>query len=96
LAQHNDMYGKVKAKWPADKGRLKLIAILVLLLVIIVVGFQNREDITTRILFFTITMPGFVLLMITALFGFIIGVLFSLHFLGRANGERQVKKELRE
>ncbi|MGD9106786.1 MAG: LapA family protein [Desulfobacterales bacterium] len=58
--------------------RAKMIGILVLALFIGIVVLQNTERVQTNILFLTITMPRAVLLFLTALIGFIIGVLSSL------------------
>jgi lipopolysaccharide assembly protein A len=75
-----------------DMDKLKLISVLVLAAFIIIVSLQNTADVSTRILFFTVTMPRFVLLLITAVFGFIIGVLFSLHFLDKPDRKRLEEK----
>jgi len=66
--------------------RVKMIGILVLALSIGIVVLQNTESVQTNILFFTIIMPRAVLLFLTALFGFIIGLLASLSF-GRKKSE---------
>jgi uncharacterized integral membrane protein len=66
------------------KDKLKLIGFLFLAGFIIIVSMQNRADVSVRILFLSVTMPRFLLLLTTALFGFITGVLFSLHFLGKS------------
>lgn len=58
--------------------RAKMIGILVLALSVGIVVLQNTESVQTKILFFTFTMPRAVLLFLTALIGFIIGVLSSL------------------
>ncbi len=58
--------------------RAKMIGILVLALFIGIVLLQNTESVQTKILFFSFTMPRAVLLFLTALIGFIIGVLSSL------------------
>jgi uncharacterized integral membrane protein len=50
-----------------------LLAILVAIMVV-----QNREPVTTHLLFATIVMPHAVLLFITAAAGFILGVLLTL------------------
>ena len=68
-----------------DRNRLKLIGISLFTLALVIIGLQNTDPVYTRILFFTVTMPRVVLLLITALLGFVIGVLFSLHFLGRTD-----------
>lgn len=56
-----------------DKVRLALAALAALILIILIL--QNTEDVETRILFVTVVMPRAVLIAITALFGFVIGVL---------------------
>ncbi len=58
------------------KGWLILLLILAILLVIIII--QNREPVQTHFLFITVEMPQILLLLITACFGFAIGVLVSL------------------
>jgi len=58
--------------------RTKMIGILVLALFIGIVLLQNTGSVQTKILFFSFTMPRAVLLFLTALIGFIIGVLASL------------------
>ena len=58
--------------------RAKMIGILVLALFVGIIVLQNTERVQTHILFLSITMPRAVLLFLTALIGFIIGVLSSL------------------
>lgn len=58
--------------------RIKLIGIGVLVLLIIIVVFQNTERVDTKLLFFTITMPRALLLAATAAIGFIVGLMSSL------------------
>jgi len=58
------------------KGWLILLLILAVLLVIIII--QNREPVRTHFLFITVEMPNILLLLITACFGFAIGILVSL------------------
>lgn len=53
-----------------------IIATLVILLVVVVL--QNTEPTRTRILFFSFTMPRALLLLMTALLGFAVGILSSL------------------
>ena len=55
----------------------KLIIIVAISIVAAIVMFQNRQSVETDILFIKITMPRFVLLAITALAGFVVGVLFA-------------------
>ena len=60
--------------------RAKMIGILVLALSVLIVLLQNTESVQTNILFFSFTMPRAVLLFLTALVGFIIGLLSALSF----------------
>ncbi|MFC1516465.1 lipopolysaccharide assembly protein LapA domain-containing protein [Thermodesulfobacteriota bacterium] len=66
--------------------RVKLVGIVVLALLIGIVVLQNTESVETNILFFTITMPRALLLFLTALIGFIIGLLSSLRLGGKKSG----------
>ena len=58
--------------------KIKLWAALVLVALILVVVFQNREPVATRFLFATIIMPRAALLSITLLIGVAVGMLVSL------------------
>ena len=62
--------------------KLKLVAALVLALLVIILILQNTESTETHFLFITVTMPRAVLLLLTTLVGFALGVLTSL-ILGR-------------
>ncbi|MFH2219665.1 MAG: lipopolysaccharide assembly protein LapA domain-containing protein [Pseudomonadota bacterium] len=66
--------------------RAKLVGITVLALFIAIVVLQNTESVETKILFFTLTMPRALLLFLTALTGFIIGLLSSLRLGGKKQG----------
>ena len=55
----------------------KLIIIAILAILAAIVIFQNTESVKTRILFISITMPRFILLAVTGLVGFAIGVLMA-------------------
>ncbi len=54
--------------------RVKLIVALVLAVLLIIIIFQNTETVETRILFFKIGMPRFLLLLVAMLIGFAIGL----------------------
>ena len=56
-------------------NKTKLIIAAVLAVLAIVIIAQNTEPVETRVLFATVTMPRFVLLLITALLGFAAGFL---------------------
>ena len=59
------------------KKNARLIAAAIVALLILIVVLQNLDQAPTRILFFTITMPRALLLFITLLIGFVIGLLFA-------------------
>ena len=54
--------------------RLKLIVALVLTVLLVIIMFQNRATVETKILFVKIEMPRFLLLLVTMLIGFAIGL----------------------
>ncbi len=58
--------------------KAKLVAALVLALLGVALIVQNAEPVETRLLFFTLTMPRAVLLLLTTLVGFVLGVLACL------------------
>jgi uncharacterized integral membrane protein len=60
--------------------RFKLISIAILTILGIIIILQNTEQVETRLLFLSITMPRAILLMCTTLIGFALGVLVSLFF----------------
>jgi len=70
--------------------RFKLVSIAVLIVLGIIIILQNTQPVETRILFMTITMPRAILLLVTTLIGFALGVLVSFFF-QRKKGQRQVK-----
>lgn len=57
-------------KWP----KLRLTAVVILAVLAVVVTFQNRDNVSTRLLFVTIQMPHAILLFATLAIGFAIGV----------------------
>ena len=63
--------------------RVKLIAGLVLVAVILVVVFQNKQPVETKLLFLTLTMPRAALLGLTMLIGIAVGILVTLGLSGR-------------
>jgi len=63
-----------------DMKRFKLISIAILTLLGIIIILQNTEQVETRLLFLSITMPRAILLMGTTLIGFALGILISLFF----------------
>jgi len=65
-----------------------IVALIAILVVIIV--FQNTETVRTRLLFASIEMPRALLLIITLIVGFAVGVVTTLAMLGRRRaGEKE-------
>ena len=63
----------------------KLILIVILIIIAAVLVIQNTKPVNTHILFFTITMPRAVLLLLMTLIGFVIGVFTVFHYIGKRN-----------
>ena len=68
----------------------KLILIVILIIIAAVLVIQNTKPVNTHILFFTITMPRAVLLLLMTLIGFVIGVFTVFHYIGKRN-QREIK-----
>jgi len=58
--------------------RWKLITLVVLVFLAVVIVWQNRSPVATKILFVTVTMPLAVLLFITVAMGFVAGVMVGM------------------
>ena len=67
----------------------KLIIIGLLILFAAVVTIQNTQTVHTHLLFFTISMPRAVLLLLMILIGFAIGVFTVFHYFGKQNQSEQ-------
>lgn len=59
-------------------AKVKLFSVLALILLVLIVVFQNTEPVQTKFLFAQLTMPRAALLAITMLIGVAVGVLVSL------------------
>jgi len=55
--------------------KVKLILIIIILLIALVVSLQNTEAVETKFLLLTVTMPRFLLLLMTFTLGFIGGMI---------------------
>lgn len=55
--------------------RAKVIAAAILAVLLIIVVVQNRQPVVTHILFITITMPRALLLLVSTLVGFALGLI---------------------
>ncbi|MHC4846066.1 MAG: LapA family protein [Planctomycetota bacterium] len=71
---------------PIWKRPRVVLGVLLAVLTIITV-LQNTEDVSTRILFFTVTMPRAVLLFVTLLVGFILGMVVATRLDPRAKAK---------
>lgn len=58
-------------------ARLKLILILIVLLLIAIIAFQNREPVTVSLLTEQFSIPMTLLIFFTAILGFVVGTLFG-------------------
>lgn len=65
--------------------KVKLIGILGLLVIFLVIIFQNQEVVDTRLLFATVSMPRAALLGITLLIGIVIGITSAMVFTSRGS-----------
>jgi len=65
-------------------GKLKIVGIAVVVLIVVIVVLQNTQDVETKLLFLTVTMPNAALLFGTLIIGFAIGVLTAGHIVSRA------------
>jgi uncharacterized integral membrane protein len=64
--------------------KAKIIIILVVSLLALVVSLQNTEAVETKLLFASITMPRVLLLILTFVSGFIVGLIAASQILGRS------------
>lgn len=58
----------------ATKTRIKLVIGIVLSILVLIIMFQNTDTVVTRLLFWEVPMPLFVLLLLMLLVGFVLGV----------------------
>lgn len=63
--------------------KTKIIVLVVITLLALIVFLQNTENVKTKLLFTTITMPRVLLLMLTFMAGFIVGLITASHVLKR-------------
>ena len=63
------------------KAKILLLVILAILIIIVIV--QNTQAVETKILFITVTMPRVVLLLVTLLVGFVLGLVTPFSLAGR-------------
>lgn len=63
------------------KDKIKLIALIVVVILAVIVFFQNTETVETRILFLRLPMSRALLLILTFSLGLVTGVLVTINFL---------------
>ena len=63
--------------------KAKIIIILVISLLALVVSLQNTEAVETKVLFASITMPRVLLLILTFITGFIVGLITASQVMGK-------------
>jgi len=67
----------------------KIVILIILTLLLIVVVLQNTQNIETKILFFTFQMPRALLLFMTTILGFLLGLTVSYWILNKNKGSRK-------
>ncbi len=73
--------------------KMKITGAMIALLLVIIIVFQNMEDVDTKILFIDVTMPNAVLLGITFLIGTSVGLLTAFICSGKSKAVKENKKE---
>ena len=63
--------------------RAKIVTAAIVALLTLIVVLQNTQAVETKILFITVTMPRALLLIVTLLAGFILGILTVSHYTGK-------------
>ena len=64
---------------------IRLIVIIAIAVVIVILAVQNREQVETKLLVTTVTMPRALLIAVTGGIGFLAGMLTSWHMRRRRN-----------
>ncbi len=63
--------------------RAKIVVEVIVTLLILIVVLQNTQAVETKLLFVTVTMPRALLLIVTLLAGFILGIVSGRHYRGK-------------
>ena len=69
---------------------VKIAIPVVLAILLVIVVLQNREDVETHLLFFTVTMPQVALLGVILVAGYLLGIITML-FVRRGNSRNETK-----
>ena len=67
--------------------KVKLIVIIVVSILTIVILLQNAEPVQARVLFATVQMSQALLMMLTFVLGFVVGILVPTYFLRKTDGK---------
>jgi len=67
--------------------KVKLIAIIVISILTIVILVQNTEPVQARVVFVTVQMSRALLMMLTFVLGFVVGILVPTYFLRKTGGK---------
>ncbi len=57
--------------------KFKIILIIIIFAIAVIIALQNRENVTTRLLLVTITMPHMLLMIVTFAAGFFVGLIVA-------------------
>ena len=66
--------------------KVKLVVIIVISILTIVILLQNAEPVQARVLFATVQMSQALLMMLTFVLGFVVGILVPTYFLRKTGG----------
>ena len=69
--------------------KVKIVGGIILAVLALIVFFQNTAAAETKLLFATVTMPRSVLLLLTLVVGFILGLITPIDFVQRARKKRE-------
>ena len=69
---------------------VKIAIPVVLAILLVIVVLQNREDVETHLLFFTVTMPQVALLGVILVAGYLLGII-TMIFVRRGNSRNETK-----
>lgn len=70
--------------------KIKLIAIVLVSILTLVILLQNTEPVQARVLFATVQMSGALLMMLTFVLGFVVGILVPTYFLRKSSGKEKL------
>ena len=77
-----------KKPWLSLGTKIKLGGVIALIVLAVVLFLQNREQVSPRFFFFELPMPLSVLMIVTLLAGFVLGMVTSMLLRGRS-GKKQ-------